>query len=279
MQTKEFLKRNSLGIGIIMMFLFTWPIDLANSGVLPVKVPFAVYIILGWGFIFASLIMTGLTLGRGGVITLAKRFLIWRVEWKWYLTAFLLLPMIFASAVLLKAALTQSSTDFSAVAAHMIFGASANLPAYILPFFIFDFLTNGEEMGWRGYVLPRLQAKHSALVSSLILGVVWGFWHLPKYLAPDNSSSFALGMVKILAEAVLYTWLFNNTKGSLLLTTIMHAAGNTAGVFLPMSTTISGSNTDTLIIVIAIEVLTAIIVTVLTGPPRLSRTEAMQVQN
>ena len=69
-------------------------------------------------------------------------------------------------------------------------------------------------------MLPRLQAKHSALASSLILGLVWGFWHLPKYLAPDYSGSFALNMVKFLTEAILYTWLFNNTRGSLLLTTV-----------------------------------------------------------
>ena len=162
-------------------------------------------------------------------LAVVKRFLIWRVGWKWYLAAFLLYPAIFVSAVLLNAAFTQTPMDFSTVAAHRIFGASASLPMFILPFFIFDALTNGEEMGWRGYVLPRLQAKHSALVSSLILGVVWGFWHLPKYLAPGNTGSFALGMVKILADAVLYTWLYNNTKGSLLLVTFLHAAGNTGG--------------------------------------------------
>lgn len=274
----NFLKRHSLVIGVILMFLFTWPIDLANSGILPIKVPFAVYITLGWGFIFASLIMTGLALGRDAVIALLKRFLIWRVEWKWYLAAFLLYPAIFVSAVLLNAAYTQTPIDFTTVMAHKIFGASANLPMFILPFFIFDALTNGEEMGWRGYVLPRLQAKHSALVSSLILGVIWGLWHIPKFLAPGNASSFTLFMVKILAEAVLYTWLYNNTKGSLLLTTISHAAGNTAGAFLPMANTVSGSNTGVLIIAIAIEILVAVVVTVIAGSARLSRTEPMQVQ-
>jgi len=145
----EYLKRHSLISGIFLMFLFTWPIDLANSGFLPFEVPFAVYVTLGWGFIFASLIMTGLTAGRGGVITLVKRFLIWRVGWRWYLVAFLLFPLVFTSAVLLNAVWTQTPIDFSGVFAHKIFGESANLPAFILPFFIFDFLTNGEEMGWR----------------------------------------------------------------------------------------------------------------------------------
>ena len=74
-QTKDFLKRHSLVIGIALMFLYTWTIDLSNSGVLPFQFPFAVYITLGWGFIFASLLMTGLTLGKGAVIALLKRYL------------------------------------------------------------------------------------------------------------------------------------------------------------------------------------------------------------
>jgi membrane protease YdiL (CAAX protease family) len=150
---------------------------------------------------------------------------------------------------------------------------------FILPFLIFDLLTNGEEMGWRGYVLPRLQAKHSALVSSLILGVVWALWHLPRYFAPGNTGSFGLLMLKLLADAVIYTWVYNNTRGSLLLTTILHAAGNTAGIFLPMANTQSGEHLDVYITAIAFLILTAIVVTITAGPRRLSRTEPLQVQD
>jgi uncharacterized protein len=277
-QFTEFLKRHSLVIGIILMFLLTWPIDLANSGVLPFHVPFAVYILLGYGFVFASLIMTGLTLGKDAVIALLKRFLIWRVGWKWYLVAFLLFPAIQFSAVLLNAAFTQTTIDFSTVFAYRIFGSSANLPIFFLPFLLFDAITNGEEIGWRGYVLPRLQAKYSALVSTFILGVIWGLWHFPKFLAPGNNSPFMWFMVKIIVEAVLYTWLYNNTKGSLLLVTLFHAAGNTAGVFLPIANTVTGSNLNALIIQIVLEILVAIVVIVIEGPERLSRTEPKQVQ-
>jgi membrane protease YdiL (CAAX protease family) len=277
-QSTAFLKHHSLISGIVLMFLLTWPIDLAHSGVLPVQVPFAIYIFLGWGFIFASLIISGLTLGKDAVMALIRRFLIWRAGWQWYLVAFLLFPAIFISAVLLNAALTQTAIDFSTVIAHNIFGAAANLPIYVLPFFVFDAMANGEEMGWRGYVLPRLQAKHSALVSSLILGAVWGFWHLPKYLAPGSNASFALELVKTIVDAGLYTWLYNNTGGSLLLTTIFHAAGNTAGVFLPMPNTVSGNNLSVLIVIIGLEILVASVVTVIAGPARLSRSEPKQVQ-
>ena len=273
-----FFQRHSLIIGILLMFLLTWPIDLANAEVLPFQVPFIIYLFLGWGFIFASLIMTGLTLGRGAVIALLKRFLIWRVSWKWYLVAFLLSPAIQLSAIYLNSAFTRTPIDFSTVFAYKIFGPSANLPLLFLPFLISDAITNGEEMGWRGYVLPRLQAKYNALVSSLILGVVWGFWHLPKFLTPGNTSSFGLFMVRIIAVAVIYTWIYNNTKGSLLLVTLFHATSNAGGVFLPTGTTVSGENMGAFLIQVGLEIVTALVVLIYAGAERLSNTEPKQVQ-
>ena len=83
----EFVRRHSLPIGIGLMFLLTWPIDLAHSSVLQLQVPFVVYLFLGWGFVVAALAMTAITLGKSGVIALLKRFLIWRVGWNWILIA------------------------------------------------------------------------------------------------------------------------------------------------------------------------------------------------
>ncbi len=277
-QAAGFLKRHSLVIGIVLMFALTWPIDLANSGMMPFKVPFVVYILLGWGFIFASLIMTGLTLGREGVIALLKRFLIWRVGWKWYLAPFLLAPALIIGGVYLNAALNGVPPDFSTVMAYKIFGKSAYLPFFILPFFMVDFIANGEEMGWRGYVLPRLQAKHSALTSALILGVIWGFWHLPKFLTHWDTVSFAWFMAHTTVVSVLYTWLYNGTKGSLLLVTLFHAATNATGVFMPMANTVSSGNMGAYIIFILLEIAAAIIILIATGPERLSRTEPMQME-
>lgn len=275
---RAFLRRHSLIAGLALMFAFTWPIDLATSGVLPYQVPFVVYLFLGWGFIAASLIMTWLTLGGGAVVALLRRYLIWRVGWRWYLVAFLLFPAIFVAAIALNAAWTGTPIDFSTTVAHRFFGGAASLPLFILPFFLFDAVANGEEMGWRGYVLPRLQARHTALIASLILGLIWGLWHLPKYLGSEGSGSFGLGMVKIFGDAILYTWLYNNTRGSLLLVTIFHAASNTAGFFLPIANTASTSNTGALVIAIALIWLAAGIVTIVAGPAQLSRTQPKQVE-
>lgn len=274
-----FLKRHSMIIGLALMFLFTWPIDLSNAGILPFKVPFAVYLTLGWGFIFASLLMTGLTLGREAVITMLKRYLIWRVGLQWLLAALLLEPACILGGVILHAALTQTTPDFNAVMAYRIFGTPASLLLFFLPFFLVDLVTNGEEMGWRGYILPRLQAKHAALTSSLILGVVWGFWHLPKYIVHFSPSTFAWSILHFMAFAVLLTWLYNNARGSLLVVAVCHAISNTVAVFLPIANMASGENMGSYIFYVLFEVTAAIVVTVVAGPARLSRTKAMQVQN
>lgn len=278
-KSPEFLRRHSLVIGIILMFLLTWPIDLSNSGVLPIQFPFIVYLFLGWGFVFASILMTWLTLGKDGVVRLLKRYLQGRISWKWYLVAFLLEPVCTVLGVYINAALTGVAPDFSHVMAREIFGESARLWLFVLPFFLIDFIANGEEIGWRGYVLPRLQSKYNALTSSLILGVLWGLWHLPKFLSHWSAVSFAWFMLHTMVFAVTLTRLYNGTRGSLLLVTIMHASANTAGIFFPMSNTVSSENMGAYITYILLEVAVAIIVILVTGPERLSRTEPKQIQN
>lgn len=272
-----FLKRHSLVIGIVLMFALTWPIDLANSGILPFKVPFMIYLTLGYGFIYASLLMTGLTLGKEGVVALLKRFLLWRAGWKWYL-ALMIMPSLTVMGVLLNAALTQTPIDFSTAYAYRIFGSSANLWFFVIPFFLVDALANGEEIGWRGYVLPRLQARHSALTSALLLGIVWAFWHLPKFLPHWNTVTFAWYILDTLAKSVFLAWMYNNTKGSLLLVTLGHAMWNTAGVFLPTATTAANGNNGAFIITVMLGVLVMAVIIVIAGPERLSRTESMQTQ-
>src|SRR3972149_9223369 len=110
-----FLKRYSLVIGIIRMFLLTWPLDLVNTGIVQMNIPFIVLLFLGWGFVFASVIMTGLTLGREGVISLLKRFLQWRVGWKWYLPAVLFETRLTGPPVFGNSLVPGLTPDFSGI--------------------------------------------------------------------------------------------------------------------------------------------------------------------
>lgn len=273
----NFLTRHSLSAGLVLMFLYTWTIELSHAGVLPMQVPFPLYLTLGWGFIFAALLMTGVTLGRDAAVALSKRFLIWRVGWRWFLAATLIEPACILAGVYAHAALTQTSPDFSTAMAYQLFGASASLPRFFLPFFLVDLINNGEEMGWRGYVLPRLQAKHRALTASLILGVIWGCWHLPKYIGHFSATTFVWSLLHFVAFAVLLTWLYNNTRGSLLVVAICHALSNTVGIFVPMANTVSSAGMGPYICYVLFEVAAAVAITLAAGPAHFAHQAERQV--
>lgn len=276
---RNLLKHHSLIVGLVLMFLYTWTIDLANSGVLPFRVPFVVAITIGWGFIFVSAFMTWATLGKAALVAFLKRFLIWRVDWKWWLVALLLSPALRFTSLLLTSWLTRVPVDYAHPMIRDIVPLDAPLLALVPPWLLFEILTNGEEWGWRGYVLPRLQAKYNALASSLILGAIWSVWHVPKFLGVglNGNQSIVWYTIFTLAAAVLYTWLFNNTRGSLLLVILFHATQNTAGVFLPVQFAVPGGIVENMDIVLYI--VAAVVVALVAGAKNLSRTEEPQIQH
>jgi membrane protease YdiL (CAAX protease family) len=106
-------------------------------------------------------------------------------------------------------------------------------PWNFIPPLIFNGLIHGgrsEEFGWRGYVLPRFQAKWNALVSSLVLGAIWGAWHLPLLKAGMSSqNSVAELILWQTLVSIFFTWVFNNTNGSVLAVVLFHAMANGSG--------------------------------------------------
>jgi membrane protease YdiL (CAAX protease family) len=265
MLLKDFLRRHSLVVGIALMFALTWPFYSALG------------LFVGYGLALASLIMTGLTLGRAGVVALLRRYLIWWVGIQWYLVVLLGPAILILTGTGLNLVLGGAAPDFKNVEARHVFGTSTNLWIYVIPFFLVDLLTNGEEIAWRGYVLPRLQTRFSALVSSLIVGGVWGLWHMPKFWGDGDGMSFALVMAHNIAAAVLFAWVYNNTKGSLLLATLFHAALNTSYVFLQIAPAEPGDITLEMTI-IGVELLAAAVVAVVASPERLRRQPPAQAQ-
>lgn len=263
------------------MFALTWPVDLAvaaeSHGMIAVHIPEILRICVGYGFVAAAVIMTGATLGATGVKELLRRFLIWRVGFFWYAFALLAFALIDLTAIGLYAVATGQWPDFDRVMARQISGTTAHLWLFAPAFWLFNVFANGEEIGWRGYALPRLQARHNAWTSSLIVGVVWAVWHVPKYLVAGNSDSFALAATTMIARSFICTWMYNNTRGSLLLVTLFHAAGNTAFVCLPIAPSAIGSYTP-FAISVALECFVAAFVVVQTGPAQLSRRFPRQIQ-
>lgn len=182
-----------------------------------------------FGPLIAALIMASLD-GRGALTDLRNRLLRWRVPWFWYAVA------LGWEAVHLLVSTALVGMDLAAGSSFETF------PLYALPIvFAVVFVTAGlaEEVGWRGYALPRLQTMWSPLASSVVLGLVWAFWHLPGYLLPNTAHSgktpveFLWYVAGTVAFTIIITWVFNGTGGSVLLTMLLHTASNTTQGFLP----------------------------------------------
>jgi membrane protease YdiL (CAAX protease family) len=202
---KGLFTRNPLVAFFALTFAFSWSI-VPIGGFLPI------------GPLIAALVVLSIIEGRAGLADLGRRILRWRVGKRWYAFA-ILVPLAMVSAVLgISFAL---GTPVSVL---------DSLDPWYLLFALFLFrLINpmdgpmGEEPGWRGFALPRLQAVRSPLVATLILGVIVAAWHLPLVFLPgeDFSPVFLLGSVGI---TFMYTWIYNHTGGSVLMTITAHAA-------------------------------------------------------
>ena len=154
---------------VLACALSWWPWILYSVGLLPNP-------IVGFGPFLAALVVLAVTEGKSGVMGLLRRMVRWRVGLQWYAVA-LLLPIVVTLAAaalnvfLLGAQRTSSAADLG--------GWSSFLLLFLLSLFIPGLAGTWEEPGFRGYALPRLQFRYSALIASLILGVLWAFWHLP----------------------------------------------------------------------------------------------------
>lgn len=157
-----------------------------------------------------------------------------RIPARWFAVIFLLAPGLMAAAVLIDIAVdgTSALAQIGNRAAPLL-AAPLTVAPFLLRVFIYGPFP--EELGWRGYVLDRLQARWSTLASSLILGAVWALWHLPLFFIRDMNPHhshgawslwFWLFMVEVVAMSVIYTWIFNNTRRSTLAAIIFHFMGN-----------------------------------------------------
>ena len=108
----------------------------------------------------------------------------------------------------------------------------------IVGYFLFQlFLMGGlEEFGWRGFALPRLQERYTALIASVVIGVVWALWHAPLFFVPGTFYSQvppALYLLQTIGLSVMITWVYNSTGGSVLLAMMFHAASNVSMLLYP----------------------------------------------
>jgi membrane protease YdiL (CAAX protease family) len=275
-ETPGLVRRHPVLFGFVLMFVCTWPIDLwaaaGSHGLVSVTIPPFLPILVGYGFVVAAIVMTAVLDGRAGVVALLRRFLIWRFGVVWYAVV-LLGPFVVALAAIgIDVLLHGTVPAFDEPFINRVLGPSFGLAVALPVFFLIDAVANGEEIGWRGFALPRLQARHSALVASVVIGLVWAVWHLPKFLTAGSAQSypFWLFLLDMVAGAIVYTWVFNSTGGSLLAVTLLHAASNTSTVTLPVLPAVTGDD-DVVVTMIVVRCVIALAVVVIAGPARLTR--------
>ena len=266
------MRQHPLFFFFLMAYAFSWimviPFILEEWGYLPKAFSYTFILVPFVGPFLAAFSMTRLTEGKEGVLRLRRRMVQTRAGWQWYLFILLGIPALFLMAMFVIPGVRMG-------------------PNGIPPKFLVTYLVNfvivalaggplGEEPGWRGFALPRLQTRYGALKGTLILGVVWTFWHLPHFLTSAQGggpgmtvNSFLINLVLffllVMAITVIMTWVFNNTAASVFIAILLHASINTQEVVAPFfhSTILSPRATIDLAMLIAM-VVPALLVLILT---------------
>jgi membrane protease YdiL (CAAX protease family) len=226
------VKEQSLIAFFILAYLLTWsawiPISFGYvHGHIELKpLNIVLYIAGGFGPLLAAAIIT--VLSGENLSDWFLQVLKWRVSIKWWLTA-LFIPLVLYALMSII---------------HMLLGGELNwneaslmaLPGGFLSVFLWG--GGNEELGWRGFALPRLQEQHNPLVSSLIIGVVWTLWHAPPGIIElgwlDWVKDLPFYMISVTGISIVATWLYNNTDGSVLLTMVFHASVNASQSLYPV---------------------------------------------
>ena len=265
---KNFIKRYRILIYFFIAFAISWGGILivtgidgflgktqVNEGLMPL-----IYLATLLGPSLAGIISTGIVNGKEGFRQLYSRLLSWRIDFKWYLIALLIAPVLLI--VVLFALMSVSSLYLPGIfgtedkASLIISGIAAGIMVGIF-----------EELGWTGFAVPQMRQRFGVLKTGLIIGLLWGLWHMPLFLGSVRSSEeippviyLAVLLFSFLpAFRILMVWIYDQT-GSLLIIMLMHAS-LTAGIliFPPDGATAAQIVTYDLIFAISLWLIVAII--------------------
>ena len=211
-------------VALLIGGVFTAPFIANYLGLIP-PVPFIIIFVAAFSASLAGIIVTGVIGGWAGVKKLLGRFLIWRVGLGWWLAALLLPAVAALGSVLLSGLFGGRRLDVGQLQPLVM----------LIPLVLMKTIQAGvgEEFGWRGFALPRLQSRYNALVASIIVGVMHGLWHWPMYFIEPLTQYYEqvawgfvpallIDTVMVTLWSIMYTWLYNNTKGSVLIAAFFH---------------------------------------------------------
>jgi membrane protease YdiL (CAAX protease family) len=209
----------------IVAYAISWaigiPLALAHQGITPTFLPPWFHYLVGYGPMLSALGLTWAEQGQRGVKALWIRLTNLRVGTIWWLIAFSPLIIGLAMAVGMNT-LAGSNISLSQLG-EVHFLPPLGIGALFLWLFTFGI---GEEIGWRGFALPRLQKDRGALAATATLATFWAVWHLPQFFYlfdPAIAIGWAIGLF---AGAIVFTWLLNSTSGSILVVAVWHGCFN-----------------------------------------------------
>ena len=231
-RTTPWVKAHPLVAYFALAYAISWiivlPLVAYAQGFIDVPVPFTLHYLNDLAPLLAAIIVTRIADGAEGLRDLLRRMIRWRGSLLWVLVAaFSPLVAFGIAAAIVVFAMGETPPDLG------LLGELPYLPYLGLGGWIFWLLTVGlgEESGWRGYALPKLQASMSAISASLIVTLWWVLWHLPRFFYFDGFldqgfSALPLFALQLLLLSILLTWLYNSSRGSILAAALFHGSFN-----------------------------------------------------
>ena len=226
------VKKHPIITYCILAYAMSWiivaPLVASAQGFIDVSVPFALHYLNDYAPLSAAIITTAIANGTDGLRELFQRMIKWRAGLGWVLVAaFSPLALFGIATGMVIVGMGEEPPDLS------LLGSITYLPYLGGGGWIFWILTAGigEESGWRGYALPSLQGNMSALSATLIVTLLWVGWHLPRFFYYGNYMILGFSVLPLaahgfLALAIVLTWLYNSTRGSILMAALFHGGYN-----------------------------------------------------
>ena len=175
--------------------------------------------------------------GWPAVKDLIKKYFLWRVKIVWYIASILLFPLVYLLSVF---AYMISNGSIGSIGS-INYGALPVIPVLVFVSFFLGPL--GEELGWRGFLLPFLERKYGVIKGSIVIGITWTFWHAPLFWANSGTAisgypvtffSVIIYLIFITGASFIFTWLYRRTNGSILLSILLHLSMNASGLIVSL---------------------------------------------
>ena len=183
----------------------------------------------------------------------------------WYLFCLMGTPLVMVSALLIHRLLGGEMPRLLDPM-HLVTSLE-QWPGIIIVFlYILVFSALGEEVGWRGYLLPRLIKRVSHFQASLFLGLIWACWHLPLFWLSDTIQSqlpISWFLAQILGSTFIYTWIYLRTEKNIILPILFHTAGNASLGLLPVLPLDNGGSLRPLWLIVGLLWLISILILIL----------------